>query len=104
MSFTGNEGTFITLSDGGDLTAQFRTDHPEQNKGWFFGKNKLNNILAQTDCVGIRIYFGEDATSGKIKLVLVGAKANCDDQTTGYILDEGTPCPTYCGVNNALNS
>jgi hypothetical protein len=102
-NFTGNEGTFITLTDGGDMTADFRATYPDEKKGYFYGKNKLNSILGQTDCVGIRIYFGIDK-DGKMNLVLVGTKANKDDQTTGYILDSGTPCPVDCGTNNALNS
>ncbi|HWB62552.1 MAG TPA: hypothetical protein VG603_03505 [Chitinophagales bacterium] len=102
-NFYGDEGTFITLSDGSVLTAAFRKVYPSQPKGYFFGRNKLNDILAQTDCEGIRIYFGRD-TSGNLTLVLVGADSSTNDQCSGYILDNGIGCPPTCGASDALNS
>lgn len=104
-TFSGNEGTFITLSEGADFTQAYRDDVGDtQNKAYFFGKNKLTDILNQSDCMGIRIYFGLDKDTGKYNLVLVGALANENDMTTGYILDGGIPCPTCCGNTNSLNS
>jgi len=102
MSFNGTEGALIKIGPASTLTATFRSNYSSQNKGYFYGKNKLNTILAQTDCQGIRIYFGEDS-SGLLTLVIVGADSNEDDMTS-YILDTGTACPISCGANNALNS
>lgn len=104
-TFTGNEGTFITLSEGSAFTQAFRNEVGDtENKAYFFGKNKLANILSQEGCVGIRVYFGLDDKTGKYNLVLVGATSNENDMTEGYILDGGIPCPTMCGNKNSLNS
>ena len=88
-------------SDASALTAKYRTNNPNRTKGYFFGKEKLETLLQQSDSEGIRIYFGETETD--FKLVLVGAKADQDDILT-KILDSGSPCPDKCGVDNALNS
>ena len=100
--FNGNEGTIITLSAGAALTAEFRKDFSSQPLAIFFGKNKLNTLLAQSTAVGIRCYFGED-TSGNLTLVLVAANASCNDLTS-CVLDTGMPCPTACSTANSLNS
>jgi len=103
--FTGKEGTFITLDQGAALTKNFRDEVGDtQNKAYFFGKNKLNDLINEEGSMGIRVYFGMDKTTGKYNLVLVGALGNTSDITTGYILDVGVPCPTCCGNPNSLNS
>jgi len=101
-TFNGSEGTFIQLSTASDWTKKYREENEGQAKGIFYGKTKLNELLNQTDCVGIRVYFGTDE-EGNNQLVLVGAKANMDDITT-LVLDTGKKCPDYCGAPNALNS
>ena len=102
MAFTGQENHTITLAAGAALTAAYRTAHPTWPKGYFFSKSTLNSILAQTGCVGIRFYFGQD-TAGTLKLVFAGALANEDDILT-IVGDAGALCPPLCGVSNALNS
>ena len=102
-TFNGNEGTFITLTAGGTLTAAYRSAYSTQPQGYFYGCNKLNDILGQRGGMGIRVYFGQDG-SGNLQLVLVGADANGDDMTGSYILDGGSACPPTCGASNSLNS
>jgi hypothetical protein len=102
MPFNGNEGSSMTVSDAGALTASFRSSFPGQPLGYFFGANNLKTILAQSGCMGIRIYFG--ATSGTLTLVLVGASSNENDQCAGMVLDAGVGCPPNCGTADALNS
>lgn len=101
-NFNGNEGTFIQLGTASDWTKKYRDENEGQAKGIFYGKAKLNELLNQTDCVGIRVYFATDA-EGNNQLVLVGAKANKDDITT-LVLDMGSRCPDDCSSPNALNS
>jgi len=104
MSFTGNEDHSMTLEEAAELTANYRKNAGENAiKAGFFGQEALNEILKQEDCVGIRIYYGEES-DGTPKLVLVGAKANEDDIISGTICEKHAPCPPYCGVANALNS
>ena len=105
MSFTGNENHSISLKDASLLTANFRTSHPSSMtiKGFYFGKTAIQDILNQTDCVGIRIYFGED-NSNNPKLVLVGVRANEDDIENGHLAEYGLPCPPHNSAANSLNS
>ncbi|MBS4027341.1 MAG: hypothetical protein KGZ58_01790 [Ignavibacteriales bacterium] len=103
MAFNGNEGSFITLSEAGQLTSNHRQAIPAAIKGEFFGKEKLQQILDEDKCIGIRCYYGEGG-NGDWKLVLVGADEDENDLTDGYILETGYPCPPNCGNDNELNS
>jgi hypothetical protein len=101
MAFDGNEGTMITLNDGAVLTRNYRNTNPGKSLGMFFGKEKLLELLNQPECMGIRVYFGEE--NRDIQLVLVGADGNQDD-ILDLILDRGLRIPPYNGANNALNT
>jgi hypothetical protein len=104
MSFTGNENHNISLTDASALTANFRTGKPANTiLGFFYGKQAIQNILNQEDCVGIRIYYAQES-NGSPKMVIVGVKANQDDIHNGLIAEFGNPCPNMCGNLNALNS
>ena len=102
MSFTGDESVAITLTEGAAMTKAYRDANPTAIKGHFFGINKINTILSQRGCVGVRIYYGLD--NGIKQLVMVGVDANQNDLCNGIILDRSSPCPTYCGMTNALNT
>ena len=107
MTFTGDEGDFITLSEGAALTSNYRNSASAgATKGHYIGKSKLNQLLAQAGCVGIRVYYGQSTTGSK-ELVIVGVDANQNDilPTSGaLILDKTVPCPSGCSSNNGLNS
>ncbi len=104
MSFNGTEGSFVTLREASDWTANYRaTISSGEIIAHFFGAEKIKDLLDQTNCVGIRIYYGIDE-NGKKNLILVGAKANEDDMTSGLILDRSISCPAFCGNSNGLNS
>lgn len=103
MSFDGTEGTFINSTVGGGLTGAFREKFPNTRTAVFYGKEKLQDLLAQSDCQGIRVYFGWNETNEVMELVLVGADSNEDDILEN-ILDCGIPCPNNCSSSNALNS
>jgi hypothetical protein len=96
MAFNGKEGEQISLEEAVALTTNYRNS-PEANgaQAHFFGKSIIGNILAQTGCVGIRIYYGLDA-NGMKQLVMVGVAENGDDMYNGIIADRSIPCPTYC--------
>lgn len=116
MAFNGTEGSFISLNAGSEMTEAFRNNflaNGRTRKAIFFGKDKLMELLNQTDCVGIRCYFGAVPTTTDPKtsildfsLVLVGAKANENDMVgeMDKILDDGYPCPSHCSIANPLNS
>lgn len=101
MAYNGSEGDPITLQAGATMTARFRTNFPTQVKARFFGKDLLLDILNQTGCKGIRMYFAQDANN-VMELVIVGADANQDD-IIGIVGDNSAPCPTSCSKANALN-
>ena len=103
MAFDGTEGSSITLTDGAALTAAHRTANPNDRLGHFMGKDILNSILAQSGCMGIRVYNGLD-TRGNRELVFVGVDANENDMVSGIVADHSVPCPTFCSTPNALNS
>lgn len=104
MSFNGNEGGFITLREGSEMTKRYRnTIQPGEVIGVFMGKEKIQAILDQNECMGIRFYFAVNDRNERT-LVLVGADANQNDMVNGLIGDETTPCPSYCSQANSLNS
>ncbi len=98
--FTGDEGEVISLSTGSDWTANYRAANPGQTKAFFYGQVILNDILAQADCVGIRIYYAIDEEGDK-QLVIVGVDEDGNDQTAGIVADRAKPCPTYCDTGGS---
>ena len=103
MSFTGNEDHSITLELASKWTKNYRTAHPRDLKGHFFGKRAIQDILNQEGCVGIRIYYALDDTA-KQQLIVVGTNADENDLCEGLLAERSFPCPPTCGLNNPLNS
>ena len=104
MSFNGNEGEFVTLSDASRWTANYRnTIQSGEVIAEFQGKEKLLELLNQEGCVGIRIYYAINDEGRKV-LVFVGADCNENDMESGLLLDDGIPCPIKCSKANRLNS
>lgn len=104
MSFNGNEGEFVTLSDASRWTANYRnTIQPGDTIAFAAGKEKLIELLNQDECLGARIYYGI-GDEGQKNLVLVGVDANGDDIENGFILEHLYPCPRLCSKQNNLNS
>jgi hypothetical protein len=98
--FTGSEGEEISLTTAASWTANFRSEYPGAIKAYTFGRTILLDILGQTSCVGIRIYYALDG-EGVQKLILVGVNADGDDLTSGIVADRGEPCPTFCDSGNS---
>jgi hypothetical protein len=104
MSFDGNEGKVVTLEEAASWTTNFRNSiQPGETIAHFIGKNKLQEILEQENCVGVRIYYGLDEHGAK-NLVFVGADENENDLVDGVILDFAKKCPPSCSERNQLNS
>ncbi len=104
--FTGTEDNEISYNDAAQLTQNYRdAQTPGSNyvKGEYFSKASLESVLDQSECVGIRIYYGLDENNVQ-RLVIVGVDANENDLVTGVILEHGIMCPPICGVPNNLNS
>lgn len=102
MAFDGTEGGAISLNDGAALTANYRSNNPNQRIAHFFGREILQQLLNQEGCVGIRMYYGENEEGDK-ELVLVGTDADQND-LLDLIADISSPCPNWCSSKNPLNS
>jgi len=104
MAFDGTEGSAISPATAGEWTNEYQENHKGEVRAYFAGRDILEQILAQPECMGIRIYYGTDGTTPK--LVLVGADRDENDQIgDGFIVaDELCPCPSQCSQPNVLNS
>jgi hypothetical protein len=119
-------GTFISLKEADRLI----NNHEEQEKSrgkkdvtkaYFFGKDKIRELLDYEGSVGIRIYYGVDLDGdGKDDKKMVIYPVDKDgknmpyrapkpkiaglslmndstpDDDDGTALDGGAPCPAYC--------
>lgn len=102
MEIDKNTGEVITLKKAIDFTHSSQTRNPDELKSFFVGINKLNLILEQKDCVGLRIYNGYNTVTQKNNLVLVGVDEKGEDITNGVILENLNPCPVYCPKSSPL--
>lgn len=106
MSFNGNEGSLISLTLASKMTEDYRHANPGEILSGFVGLNKLNQIINQSGCKGIRIYYALNK-SGDKQFVITAADDNEDDILTSgaeLILDGVVPGPPSSGSANDLNS
>jgi hypothetical protein len=102
MSFTGNEDHTIPVEDAAEMNQRFREEYPDQPKGIYFSQATLNDILDQSNCVGIRFYFALDGDY-KMRLTFCGVQENEDD-ILDIVGDGGMLCPPHCGTSDDLNT
>ncbi|MFY0644183.1 MAG: hypothetical protein JXR19_06930 [Bacteroidia bacterium] len=102
MSFNPNEDHSISLAEAANITKAYRDANPGAKIGGFFGKDAIQAILDQADCVGLKYYFAIE--SGQPTLVLCGAKADQDDLYTGSLAEFSNQDPPYSSSPNPLNS
>ena len=87
MSFNGNEGEFVTLSDASRWTANYRnTIQPGDVIAEFQGKEKLLELLNQEGCVGIRFYY---AINDEGKKVLVQGIGHVGEVLVQHLTESG---------------
>lgn len=104
MSFNGNEGEFVSLTDASRWTANYRnTIQPGEVISLFGGKEKIQELLNQEGSIGLRMYFSIDDAGNK-NVVFVAVDSNGNDNETGLLLDKWIPCPPSCPKKNSLNS
>jgi hypothetical protein len=104
MSFTGNEGTMISVTNGAKFTLAYRNANLNTSNAIFFGVNKLQDLLNQNSAVGIRFYFGINENE-ELTLVAVAADSKEEDiliPDAELILDCGVRCPTNCDPASPL--
>lgn len=104
MSFTGKEDHSIPLATAAQWTKNYRDANPASATiAHFFGKDAIQAILDQANCVGIRIYYALDENGAK-QLIVVGANAAGDDLYQGLLAERSASCPSNCSSPNPLNS
>lgn len=99
MTLDNNTGTVISLEEAKEYTHAFQEDKPNAIKSFYVGAKKLQRILEQEDCMGVRIYNGRTTDTdhkNKTNLVLVGVNKKGEDMTDGIILENLAPCPYSC--------
>lgn len=110
--FNGLEGDPLDFTIAKKWTANYRStlEDPENNThAHYFGFEIIQQILNESDCVGIRIYYAIDDT-GEKKLILVGVDSKGENLLPvaggkladggNVIADYSLPCPTYCGTGD----
>ena len=102
MSFSPNQDHSISLAAAAAMTKDYRDANPGALLGGFFGKDALQAILDQPECVGIRYYYALDGSAPT--LVLVGAIADENDIVNGLLADVALPNPPNSSSANPLNS
>lgn len=106
-NFNGSEGAYIERPQASQSINNYISSpcfkENKEVKGHFFGRDKILELLSQQGSMGLRIYYGKDASSNPM-LIVVAADANGDDILDGdRILDFSLPCPTHCGQNALLD-
>jgi hypothetical protein len=102
MSFYGTEGEFYSPREAGEFTRRYREAKINPIEGGFIGREKLQAILDQDGCMGIRVYLGLDEDNS-MNLVFVGADAEQND-IMNVIVERIPKCPPNCSSLNELNS
>ncbi|HTO73723.1 MAG TPA: hypothetical protein VMJ30_07885 [Gemmatimonadales bacterium] len=94
----------ITLAEAMAHTRRFREANPSpktEKAVMFWRGGGLDELMAQSGCAGIRIYFGRDP-GGAGAMVVVGVDIRGGDLSGGPILEEGLPCPPWCPPSSPL--
>jgi hypothetical protein len=102
MSVDATTGTFISLTKAESMVATWVALQSSQSmmidstnpKALAFGKEKIQQIIDQPGCIGLRIYNGVE--SGSKNMIFVGVDITGNDLVNGLILDYGRPCPNEC--------
>ena len=97
-----NSGSVIDEPEAIVYTHAYQDQFPDATKAFFAGKNKLNLILDQEGCIGIRIYDGFDMETNSTNRVLVGVDATGEDMVSGTLLEQLIPCPKACSLTTSL--
>lgn len=100
MALDQNTGSIISQTTAKKLIKAFEARFPNEILGSFIGSNHVNAVLAQENCIGIRIYNGYDVDNKKISLIIVGVDKDEEEiLDAGIIYDEMATCPPDCSSN-----
>lgn len=89
----------IAIGEAREMVDRYR--RAVQRSGGAFKKSALERLLNQTDCVGMRIYYGMHP-DGQPALILVGVDENGEELLDGELLEQNFPCPPFCPTGPSL--
>ncbi len=92
----------VPLVEAAAQARRFREGQRNQ-KGGYFHRKDLDDLLAQPGCAGLRYYYGRKADDQN-SLILVGVDKEGNDLVQGVVMEDGFLCPPFCGSANVLNS
>jgi hypothetical protein len=92
----------IGLTEAREMIARYRRAHPGTPGGAAFTKVALDRVLAQQECAGVRLYYGQNP-DGTPSLILVGVDEFGNDLDDGELLVKAFPCPPFCPMDSALD-
>lgn len=102
--YDGSDGGRIDLTTARQWAQNYRNANPNDIRSHYFGRDVLDQILAQPGCVGIRAYYALNDKNEKEILVLgvdrVGnSMLPANPAITpgdNSIMDVSFPCPPFC--------
>ncbi|HTP79488.1 MAG TPA: hypothetical protein VMM57_03680 [Bacteroidota bacterium] len=102
--YSGKENHVITLDAAKKMTENFQKSASSTDLlAGYFGKSIYEKILAQKNCVGIRIYNAKEE-AGTPVFVLVGVDASGNDIASGVVGEDVIPCPPFCGKDYLVST
>lgn len=90
----------IALTEAVELTRNHRAQRPKEPKAHFFFREAFDQLLAQKDVAGIRIYRGHGKEDTH-HLVMVGVDSTGEDMTA-MAMEMCLPCPPLCPPDSPL--
>lgn len=109
-TFNGSDGGRIDLATARQWAQNHRTANPTALRSHYFGRDVLDQILAQPGCTGIRVYYTLNDKQEK-QLLIAGVDSKGNTQlpaspaiTPGEnsIMDFSFPCPPVCPPGSDL--
>lgn len=105
-TYDGSDGGRIDLATARQWAQNFRNANPKPDeiRSHYYGRNTLDDILAQQDCTGIRVYYAINAAGSK-ELMVVGVDSKGNSMLPksagtapgdNAIMDNSYPCPPIC--------
>lgn len=104
MAFTGKEDHKISLEEAKKYVKRYKeTKEKEGKKDYkkaaFFGREAIEQLLAQDGAVGIRIYYGQNEKGEDSPVIFAADEKGSNLIDENNILERGLPCPPFCPDN-----
>ena len=106
IMFTGEEDHYISLQAAEEMMTAFQAADAFETYAWYFGRVAIEQLLAQSGAVGLRIY-GGFTSNGQFSPVIFGVTTQGNDIVGGglskslsdsiIVAELAVPCPPMCG-------